>query len=550
METANFIEEFIVEDLKNDRFERVHMRFPPEPNGYLHLGHAFSICLQFTTAAKFGGLTNLRFDDTNPLVEETEYVDAIREDVHWLGFDWGDREYYASDYFEQLYSFAERLIEQGDAYVDDQTSEQIADQKGTPTKAGTNSPYRGRSVAENLDLFRKMRAGEFEDGSRVLRAKVDMSSPNMLLRDPVIYRIKTAHHHRTGDAWCIYPMYDFAHGQSDSIEHISHSVCTLEFENHRPLYNWFIERLGIFPSRQIEFARLNFTYTVMGKRKMIQMVREGDVTGWDDPRMPTISGVRRRGYPAAAIRAFNERVGVAKRDKRIDLSLLEFFVRQELNASAQRMMAVLDPVKLTLTNYPADQREELTIENNPEDEAAGSRQLSFSRELYIEREDFRKEANRKFFRLKLGGRVRLKAGYIIEAHDVVENEAGEVTEILATYVPESRSGNDTSGLKVKGTIHWVEAHTAVPAEVRLFDRMFTDETPDAHEGKDFRAFLNPNSLQILQNCLVEPAAAQLDVGEVVQFLRKGYFAVDRDSTDERRVFNLTVTLKDNYAKKG
>jgi glutaminyl-tRNA synthetase len=548
MDTNNFIEEFIVEDLNNGRFEQVHMRFPPEPNGYLHLGHAFSICLQFTTAKKFGGKTNLRFDDTNPLVEETEYVNAIREDVKWLGFDWEDREFYASDYFDQLYAFAKQLIEQGDAYVDDQSPELIAEQKGTPTKPGTNSPFRDRSVAENLDLFERMRKGEFPDGARILRAKIDMTSPNMLMRDPLIYRIKHATHHRTGDAWCIYPMYDFAHGQSDSIENISHSVCTLEFENHRPVYNWFIEKLGIFPSRQIEFARLNFTYTVMGKRKMIQMVREGDVTGWDDPRMPTISGARRRGYPAAAIREFNDRVGVAKRDKLIDLSLLEFFVRQHLNASAKRMMAVLDPIKLTITNYPEGQTELIETANNPEDEAAGTRNLTFGRNLFIEKDDFKEEANRKYFRLKLGGMVRLKSGFIIEADEAVKDADGNIIEIKARYFPESKSGSDTSGLKPKGTIHWVHEGTAVPATINLYDRLFTDETPDSHEGKDFREFLNPNSMETIE-AWIEPAAAVLPKGEVVQFLRKGYFAVDPDSTSDRQIFNRTVTLKDNYAKK-
>lgn len=549
METNNFIEEFIVEDLKNGRFENVHMRFPPEPNGYLHLGHAFSICLQFTTAEKFGGKTNLRFDDTNPLVEETEYVDAIREDVKWLGFDWEDREYYASDYFDKLYAFAVQLIEQGDAYVDDQSPELIAEQKGTPTKPGTNSPFRSRSVEENLDLFKRMRKGEFPDGARVLRAKIDMTSSNMLMRDPLLYRIKHAAHHRTGDAWCIYPMYDFAHGQSDSIEHISHSVCTLEFENHRPVYNWLIEKLGIFPSRQIEFARLNFTYTVMGKRKMIQMVREGDVSGWDDPRMPTVSGARRRGYPAAAIREFNARVGVAKRDKLIDLSLLEFFVRQHLNASAKRMMAVLDPIKLTITNYPEGQTELIATDNNPEDESAGTRALTFGRNLFIERDDFKEEANRKYFRLKIGGMVRLKSGYIIEADEAVKDENGNIIEVKAHYFPNSKSGDDTSDLNPKGTIHWVHEGTAVSATINLYDRLFIDETPDAHEGKDFREFLNPNSIETIE-ALIEPAAAVLPEGEVVQFLRKGYFAVDRDSTSDRQVFNRTATLRDNYAKKG
>lgn len=549
-ESRNFIEEIIERDLAGGRFDGVHMRFPPEPNGYLHLGHAFSICLQFTTSAKYGGLTNLRFDDTNPLVEETEYVEAIKADVRWLGFDWGEREYYASDYFEQLYAYAEQLVEQGDAYVDDSSAEEIADRKGTPTAPGRPNACRARSPEDNLALLRRMRAGEFADGERVLRAKIDLASPNMLLRDPLIYRIKHATHHRTGDAWCIYPMYDFAHGQSDSIERVTHSVCTLEFENHRPLYDWFIERLGIFPSRQIEFARLNFTYTVMGKRRMIHLVREGLVAGWDDPRLPTISGARRRGYPPAAIREFCERVGVAKRDKLIDLSLLEFFVRQHLNASAKRIMAVLDPIRLTIENYPADQTEALAVENNPEDDAAGNRELSFGRHLFIEREDFREQANRKFFRLKLGGKVRLKAGYIVEATEVVKDGAGEVIEVKARYFPESRSGADTSGLKVKGTIHWVHEAKATAAEVRLYDRLYTDETPDAYDDRDFTDFLNPDSIRVIPRALVEPAAVGMDPGTVVQFLRKGYFAVDEDSTPDKPVFNLTVTLKDGYAKKG
>ncbi len=547
---SNFIEEIIEADLASGRFTEVRMRFPPEPNGYLHLGHAFSINLQFSTAAKYGGRTNLRFDDTNPLVEEQEYVDAIREDVRWLGFDWDDREYYASDYFDQLYAFAKQLIAQGDAYVDDSDSATIAAQKGTTTEAGTPSAYRDRSPAENLDLFERMRAGEFGDGARVLRAKVDMASPNLLLRDPVIYRIKHASHHRTGDAWCIYPMYDFAHGQSDSIERVTHSVCTLEFENHRPLYNWFIDRLGIFPSRQIEFARLNFTYQVMGKRKMIQLVRQGLVAGWDDPRMPTISGARRRGYPPAAIREFCDRVGVAKRDKLIDMGLLEFFVRQHLNASAKRLMAVLDPVKLTLTNYPPGQTELLPTENNPEDAGAGERNLSFGASLLIDREDFRPEANRKFFRLKIGGTVRLKSAYIIEATDYTADADGKVTEVFARYLPESKSGEDTSGLKVKGTIQWLDAATAVPAEVRLYDRMYTVETPEAQGEAEFTDFLNPDSLTVVGGAFVEPAAADTPAGEAVQFIRNGYFVLDRDSTDQHLVFNRTVTLKDSYSKPG
>ena len=546
MAATNFIEEHIDEDLARGRFSRVHTRFPPEPNGYLHLGHAFSINLNFSTAAKYGGLTNLRFDDTNPLVEEREYVDAIREDVRWLGFDWGEREYYASDYFEQLYAYAQQLIRQGDAYVDDQSPEEIASQKGTTTEPGTASPYRARSVGENLELFARMRAGEFPDGARVLRARVDMASPNLLLRDPVIYRIKHARHHRTGEAWSIYPLYDFAHGQSDSIERVTHSVCTLEFENHRPLYNWFIERLGIFPSRQIEFARLNFTYQVMGKRKMIQLVRDGHVGGWDDPRMPTIAGVRRRGYPPAAIRAFCDRAGVSKRDRAVDLAMLEYFVRQELNASAPRLMAVLDPIKLTIANYPAGRHEDLEVENNPEDPAAGTRTVRFGASLYIDREDFRPEANRKFFRLKIGGRVRLKGAYIIEATDFVADADGRVTEVLAEYVPASRSGEDTSGLKVKGTIQWLDAGTAIGTEVRLYDRLYTDPTPDAHEGRDFTEFLNPDSLRVVGGAFVEPAAAEAPVGVPVQFLRLGYFVCDRDGTPERPVFNRTTTLKDSY----
>ena len=546
MATTNFIEEHINEDLASGRFERVHTRFPPEPNGYLHLGHAFSINLNFSTAAKYGGLTNLRFDDTNPLVEEQEYVDAIREDVRWLGFDWGEREYFASDYFEQLYAYAQQLIRQGDAYVDDQTSEQIAAQKGTTTEPGTASPYRDRDPEQNLDLFARMRAGEFSDGARVLRARVDMTSPNLLLRDPVIYRIKHARHHRTGDAWCIYPLYDFAHGQSDSIEHVTHSVCTLEFENHRPLYEWFIERLGIFPSRQIEFARLNFTYQVMGKRKMIQLVRDGHVDGWDDPRMPTIAGVRRRGYPPAAIRAFCDRAGVSKRDRAVDLAMLEYFVRQELNATAPRLMAVLDPIKLTITNYPSGESEVVSIENNPEDASAGARDLRFSGSLLIDRADFRPEANRKFFRLKLGGHVRLKGAYIVTATDYAADAQGRITEVFAEYVPASKSGADDSGLKVKGTIQWLEAASATPAEVRLYDRLYTDPTPDAHEGREFTEFLNPESLQVIDGAYVEPAAAETPLGKAIQFLRLGYFVRDRDSTPERPVFGRTATLKDSY----
>ena len=548
-ESLNFIEQIIEEDIKNGKHGgRVHTRFPPEPNGYLHIGHAKAICINFETAAKYGGKTNLRFDDTNPVTEDTEYVDAIRHDIHWLGFDWEDREFYASDYFGQLYEFALDLIRKGLAYVDDSTPEQIAQMKGTPTEAGTDSPYRARSVEENLDLFERMKNGEYPDGSRVLRARIDMSSPNMWLRDPVLYRIKHAHHHRTGDEWCIYPMYDFAHGQSDSIEGITHSLCSLEFRHHRPLYDWMIEKLEIFPSRQIEFARMNVAYMITSKRRLLQLVNEKFVSGWDDPRMPTLSGMRRRGYPPAAIRTFCDKAGVAKRDNVIEFELLESCVRDELNRTSKRVMGVLDPVKLLITNYPEDQVEEVEVENNPEDEQAGNRLVPFSRELYIEREDFMEDPPKKFFRLGPGRDVRLKSAYIIRCDDFVKNEAGELTEIHCTYYPDSRSGADTSGIKAKGTLHWVSAAHALEAEVRVYDRLFTDPSPTAHEGREFIEFFNHDSLGVIPKAYVEPSLADAQPGEQFQFLRKGYFATDLESQAGRLVFNRTATLKDTWAK--
>ncbi len=545
--SLNFIEQIVAHDRESGKHGgRVHTRFPPEPNGYLHIGHAKSICLNFGLADAYGGKTNLRFDDTNPVTEETEYVESIKNDIRWLGFTW-ENELYASDYFGQLYGFAVRLIEKGLAYVDDQTAEEIAAQKGTPTHPGMESPFRSRSVAENLDLFARMKNGEFAEGSRVLRAKVDMASPNMLLRDPFMYRIKFARHHRTGDAWCIYPMYDFAHGQSDSIEEITHSICTLEFIHHRPLYDWFIEKLGIFPSQQIEFARLNLTYTVMSKRKLLQLVNEKHVNGWDDPRMPTISGLRRRGYTPASIRDFAERIGIAKRDNLIDVSLLEFCIREDLNKTATRVMAVLEPLKIVLTNYPESQTEELEAENNPEDEAAGHRMLPFSRESYIEREDFIENPPKKYFRLFPGGLVRLKNAYIIRCDEVVKDASGEISELRCTYFPESKSGSDTSGIAVKGTLHWVSVSHALPAEVRLYDRLLTVEDPAAEE-RDFKELLNPDSLQVIGKAFVEPSLQTGKPGDSYQFIRKGYFCLDTDSTPGKPVFNRTVTLKSAWTK--
>lgn len=547
--SLNFIEEIVEEDLaagKNGN--RVLTRFPPEPNGYLHIGHAKSICLNFGLAKKYNGLTNLRFDDTNPVKEDVEYVDSIKEDVKWLGFDWAN-ELYASDYFDQLYDFAVQLIKAGLAYVDDSTAEEIAAQKGTPTEPGTPNQYRSRTVDENLQLFADMKAGKYPDGAKVLRAKVDLASPNMHLRDPLMYRIKHAHHHRTGDKWCIYPMYDFAHGQSDAIEEITHSICTLEFVPHRPLYEWFIEKLNIFPSKQYEFARLNLNYTVMSKRKLLQLVNEKFVEGWDDPRMPTISGLRRRGYTPASIREFCERIGVAKRENMIDVGLLEFCIREDLNKTAWRRMAVLDPVKLILDNYPEGQTEVMYGENNPEVEGGdGGRDIPFGRELWIEREDFMENPPKKFFRLGIGMMVRLKNAYIIKGESVVKDVDGNITEIHCSYLPESKSGNDTSGINVKGTIHWVSVEHAKTAEVRLYDRLFQVEDPSNEDG-DFKDYINPNSLQILPTVYMEPDLVNAETGKPVQFMRKGYFTVDKTSTADKLVFNRTVTLKDGWVKK-
>jgi glutaminyl-tRNA synthetase len=525
--SLNFIEEIVEEDLaagKNNG--RVLTRFPPEPNGYLHIGHAKSICLNFGLAKKYNGKTNLRFDDTNPVKEDVEYVDSIKEDVKWLGFDWAE-ELYASDYFDKLYDFAVALIKKGMAYVDDSTSEEIAAQKGTPTEPGTGNAYRDRSAEENLQLFADMKAGKYPDGAKVLRAKIDLASPNMLLRDPLMYRIKHAHHHRTGDAWCIYPMYDFAHGQSDAIEEITHSICTLEFVPHRPLYDLFIEKLDIFPSRQYEFARLNLNYTVMSKRKLLQLVTEGHVEGWDDPRMPTISGLRRRGYTPASIREFCERIGVAKRENMIDVGLLEFCIREDLNKTAWRRMAVLDPVKLIIDNYPEGQKDVFHGENNPEVEGGdGSREFLFSRELWIERDDFMEEPTKKYFRLGVGLMVRLKNAYIIKGESFEKDADGNITAIHCSYIPESKSGNDTSGINVKGTIHWVSADHAKTAEVRLYDRLFQVEDPSNEDG-DFKDYINPNSLQVLKTVYVEPDLANAKLGTPVQFMRKGYFTLDK-----------------------
>lgn len=547
--SLHFIEEIIEEDNRTGKFgNRVHTRFPPEPNGYLHIGHAKSICLNFGVAQEYGGLTNLRFDDTNPSTEETEYVESIKQDVRWLGFDWADREFFASDYFDKLHENAVRLIEMGKAYVDDSSPEEIAACKGTPTEPGKPTPYRDRSIAQNLDLFERMRQGEFPDGARVLRAKIDLASPNMHLRDPLMYRIKHAHHHRTGEKWHIYPMYDYAHSMCDSFEGITHSLCTLEFEVHRPLYDWFLIELGLYRPQQIEFARLNLNYTVMSKRKLLQLVKNGLVSGWDDPRMPTISGMRRRGYTPEAIRLFAEKVGIARRENVIDVSLLEFCVRDHLNRVSPRVMAVLDPLKVIVTNYEEGQTELMEIENNPEDPAAGTRTMPFSREIFIEKEDFIENPPKKFFRLFPGGMVRLKAAYIIRCDEVVKDEAGEIVALHCTYLPESRSGNDTSGLVVKGTIHWVAANTAVEAEVRLYDRLFSVEDPAGEEEKDFTELLNPRSLVVVPKAFVEPALRSATVGEKFQFLRKGYFCVDTESTPEKLVFNQTVGLKDAWAK--
>ncbi|MCO4292994.1 glutamine--tRNA ligase/YqeY domain fusion protein [Solitalea sp. MAHUQ-68] len=547
--SLNFLEEIIEKDLAEGTHDgRVLTRFPPEPNGYLHIGHAKSICLNFGLAKKYNGKTNLRFDDTNPVTEDTEYVESIKEDVKWLGFNWAE-ELYTSDYFDKLYEFAVTLIKKGLAYVDDSTSEEIAAQKGNPTEPGTPSPYRSRSVEENLRLFEEMKEGKYRDGEKVLRAKIDLASPNMHMRDPIIYRIKHAHHHRTGDKWCIYPMYDFAHGQSDSIEEITHSICTLEFIPHRPLYNWCIENLEIFPSKQYEFARLNMNYTVMSKRKLLQLVNENYVNGWDDARMPTISGLRRRGYTPASIREFCERIGIQKRENIIDVSLLEFCIREDLNKTSWRRMAVLDPIKMVITNYPEGQVEMLEGENNPEVEGGdGSRLLPFSKELWIEREDFMENPPKKFFRLGPGLSTRLKHAYIVTCNDFVKDESGNVTEIHCTYAPNSKSGNDTSGIMVKGTIHWVSVPHAKTAEVRLYERLFKVENPASEEG-DFKEYVNPDSLQVISQAFIEPALADdFNPEHRFQFIRKGYFVMDKDSTPEHLVFNRTVTLKDSWAK--
>jgi glutaminyl-tRNA synthetase len=547
--TLNFIEQIVEADLKNQKNDsRVHTRFPPEPNGYLHIGHAKSICLNFGLANDYNGKTNLRFDDTNPLTEDVEYVDSIKEDVRWLGFDWEDREYYASDYFEQLYEFAIKLIKKGSAYVCDMSAEEISANRGTPTRPGKESPFRNRSVEENLDLFDRMRKGEFRDGEKVLRAKIDMSSPNMHMRDPVLYRVIHAHHHRTGDQWCIYPTYDFAHGQSDSIEKITHSICTLEFEVHRPLYDWFIRELEIFPSRQIEFARLNLSYTIMSKRKLLELVKKNLVNGWDDPRMPTICGLRRRGFTPESIRTFADRIGVAKRDNVIDVAFLEHCIREDLNKKANRVMAVLNPVKLVITNYPEDKSEEMEAVNNPEDESAGKRIVPFSREVYIEREDFMEDPPKKYFRLSPGSEVRLKYAYIIKCEEVIKDSAGNITELRCTYDPQTRSGMPESNRKVKGTIHWVSAPHAKEAEVRLFDRLFVKESPEeTEEGEDFKVNLNPDSLKIIKG-FIEPSAANPSTLEKYQFERLGYFCTDYDSKPGMPVFNRTVTLRDSWVK--
>jgi glutaminyl-tRNA synthetase len=542
--SLNFLEEIIESDLKNGKYTTIATRFPPEPNGYLHLGHAKSICLNFGLALKYGGKTNLRFDDTNPLTEETEYVESIKEDVKWLGFNWSE-ELYASDYFDQLYTYAHILIDKGLAYVDDSTSEEMAAQKGTPTQPGTDSPYRGRSIEENRRLFTEMKDGKYPDGSKVLRAKIDMSHTNMLMRDPVIYRVKHAHHHRTGDKWCIYPMYDFAHGQSDSIEQITHSICTLEFVPHRELYDWFINKLEIYPSRQYEFARLNMTYTMMSKRKLLQLVNEKHVNGWEDPRMPTLSGARRRGYTPEAIREFCDRIGVAKRDNLIDIGLLEFCLREHLNKIAERRMVVFDPLKVVITNYPEGKSELLRSENLPEGDS--TRDLPFGRELWIERDDFMEVPAKKYFRLAPGQMVRLKSAFIVKCEEFIKDANGTVTELLCTYVPESRSGSDTSGINVKGVIHWVSAQHAVPAEIRLYDRLFVTEDMNAIED-DFTNHLNPNSLQILKTVFAEPELANSRTGEHFQFLRMGYFCLDPDATSNKLIFNRTVTLRDTWVK--
>ncbi len=542
--SLNFIEEIIEEDLRNGKYQKIVTRFPPEPNGYLHIGHATSICLNFGLTKSYPGFTNLRFDDTNPVTEETEFVDSIKDDIRWLGFQW-ENENYASDYFDQLYDMAVTLIKKGLAYVDDSSAEQIAELKGTPTTTGKKSPYRERSVEENLELFAKMRAGEFPDGAKTLRAKIDMEHTNMHMRDPLLYRIKHAHHHRTGDKWCIYPMYDFAHGQSDAIENVTHSICTLEFIPHRALYDWLIEKLELFPSHQYEFARRNLNYTVMSKRKLLQLVQEKHVSGWDDPRMPTISGMRRRGFTAASIRNFSERVGITKRENITDFGLLEFFLREDLNATALRAMAVLDPVKLVITNYSGES--EILLSENGPTEDLGKRELVFGKELWIEREDFMEVPEKKWFRLAPGANVRLKSAYIVTCDDFVKDATGKVVEIHCTYHPSSKSGEDTSGIKAKGVIHWVNVEHAATAEVRLYDRLFKVENPASEEG-DFKSYINEDSLKVV-TAYIEPSLVNAKPDDRFQFLRLGYFCLDKESTAENIVFNRTVTLKDTWDRK-
>jgi len=550
--SLNFIESIIEEDLFNNKNQgRIHLRFPPEPNGYLHIGHAKSICLNFGLAKTFDGLCNLRFDDTNPEKEDVEYVDSIMEDIRWLGFEWNDKPYYASDYFEQLYQWAVKLIREGNAYIDEQPQEKISEQRGIPTRPGIESPHRNRPVEESLDLFERMRKGEFENGAMILRAKVDMASPNMHMRDPIMYRILHQHHHRTGDDWCIYPMYDWAHGQSDFIEGITHSVCTLEFEIHRPLYDWFLDQVaeGSYRPQQIEFARLNLSYTVMSKRKLLELVQDNYVNGWDDPRMPTISGLRRRGYTALSIRNFADRIGVAKRDNVIDVGLLEFSVREDLNKIAPRVFGVLNPIKVIITNYPEGETEQMELVNNPEDPEAGSRLVPFSREVYIEQDDFMEDPPKKFFRMGPGREVRLKGAYIVKCEDFKKDADGNLTEIYCTYDPDSKSGGSGANRRVKGTLHWVSIPHAIDAEVRLYDRLFLDEDPLGHEDKDFKDFMNPDSLKVLNNCKLEPSLKNVEVEEKFQFQRLGYFCVDKDSASEHLVFNRTVPLRDSWAKK-
>jgi glutaminyl-tRNA synthetase len=545
----DFVRDIIDDDLKTGKYKgRVHTRFPPEPNGYLHIGHGKAICLNFGIAEQYGGLCNLRFDDTNPTKEEEEYVQSIIEDIKWLGFDWEDRLYFASDYFDQMYEYAVQLVKSGKAYVDDLNAEEISEHRGTLTSPGKNSPYRDRSVEENLDLLGKMKAGEFGDGEKVLRAKIDMTSPNMNLRDPVMYRILHAAHHRTGDKWCLYPMYDWAHGLEDSIEGITHSICSLEFENHRPLYDWFIDELGVYHPQQIEFARLNLSYTIMSKRKLVQLVEGGDVNGWGDPRLPTISGIRRRGYSPESIRSFCRRIGVAKFNSTISLELLEHCVRQDLNKTSLRFMGVLRPLKVVIDNYPEDQTDELDAVNNPEDPSAGTRKVPFSKEIYIEREDFMEDPPKKFYRLSPGREVRLRYAYFVTCTDVVKNENGDVIEVHCTYDPATRGGDSPDGRKVKSTLHWVSAGQALDSEVRLYDKLFTVEDPLGQKDVDFRDFINPDSLEILSSCKVEPAAGNLKPFDRIQFERLGYFCVDPDSTEEKLVFNRTVGLRDTWAR--